>query len=143
MVSSDGHTISCQFVILYRDTYHALFRHEVTTFSGHAQAFTPQLSVAARNRQVALYTYSQKRSRTRTSSAFATSCRRDNAGSERPFTIALIACRLTPTRRASSTSLTFFSSSPVASSAATQTFPSSFCLLLIVIQKMGRTSRPK
>lgn len=83
-------------------------RHEMTT---------PQVSP-----------YSSKRSRTRTPSASATSCKRRTVISFRPFTIALTHWRLTPpNRRPNSASLTFFSSSRAAGSTATHTaFVSSF-----------------
>ena len=55
--------------------------------------------------------YSSKRSRTRTPSAFANTWRRPTVISRRPFTTLLTVCLDTPSRRPSSASLTFFSSS--------------------------------
>ena len=86
------------------------------------QAFAPQLSVAARNCKQSVYTYSSKRSRTRTFSASATSCKRPTVISRRPFIQLFTVWRVTPIMTANSPSLTFFSPSLCAGSAATHTF---------------------
>lgn len=78
-----------------------------------------QLSVMARDSKQSVYTYSSKRSRTRTSSAFATLCNHPTVMSLRPFIQLFTVCRVTPKRRPNSASLTFFSSSLCAGSAAT------------------------
>ena len=92
---------------------------KVTQRSGHTQAFAPQLSVMARDSKQSVYTYSSKRSRTRTSSAFATLCNHPTVMSLRPFIQLFTVCRVTPKRRPNSASLTFFSSSLCTGSAAT------------------------
>ena len=93
---------------------------KLQTLLGKKQAFARQLYAVVRDSKVRVYTYSLKRSRTRTFSASATSCKRPTVTSCRPFIHLLTVCRLTPIWSASHWSLTFFSSSPCAGSTATQ-----------------------
>ena len=102
-------------------SFFSSIRRKVTKTRRHPQVFARRICVVGRNSQTTFYTYSIKRSRTRTRRASAISCRRLSAGSERPFTMLLIVCRLTPIRSASSPSLTFFPTSLCAGSTATQT----------------------
>ena len=112
-------------------------RHEVTKRNKPMQVFAPRIYSATRNCQLCVYTYSSKRSRTRTPSAFATSCKRPTVTSRRPFIQLFTVCRLTSISSANSASLTFFSSSLCADSAATHTFVFSFCLLFKMLYKIA------
>ena len=98
------------------------------------QAFARRISFAGQDCQQRVYTYSSKRSRTRTPSASATSCKRPTVISRRPFIQLFTVCRLTPIRSANSPSLIFFSTSLCAGSTATQTsFLFSFDLIVLLV----------
>ena len=114
-----------------------VFCSKVTQINEHTQAFAPLFSGAKRNSQHCVYTYSSKRSRTRTPSAFATSCKRPTVMSRLPFIQLFTVCRLTLIRSARSPSLTFFSSSLCAGSAATHTVVSSLLFCFIILTKGG------
>ena len=112
-------------------------RHEVTKRNKPMQVFAPRNSSAARNDRLWTFTpYSSNNSRTRTCNASAIRCSRRTVRSSRPFTIPLIVCLDTPNRRPSSASLTFFSSSLCADSAATHTFSVSFFVIKLLYKNL-------